>query len=718
MGINKTVTVLIISLIAVSCSAGIVEAEESHWNFDEVEGDVEALYLLLNRTNSLIEASTNQTLSVDLIVVTNEEEVTYNYSSSNLKEALNYSHDALDTVDYSESILKEIQGEVSSYEYLEKLYKPYRRSSQNLTRFSKTHIDFIFNLERSIEVYYEWHDDERDLDDLTEGLDALNQGLYDLKDMRDHIKSAESYIQSVDDEKLDNEVLLGHLSDIKEMLDRYRGYIDDILWLYETLPSYLSIDVPEKTHPGKEITISGTYIESGSFVEGADVEISIENSSQIFTQTDDDGFFSFDYKIPWDIGLGMVNVSVSINDTNISSEINVTKYSSKILLSMDREYYFEESIALDGEFRTDADIPLDKIYLNATFNRSFELQSSGSFSLVYSSENFPWGRSNITVYYQGNETIRESSASISFEVNIPTGLTLESEIMGEVADIEELPIRGELYNATTQEGLEGYDVSLYIDGENYKNYTTDSDGGYQDVLNVSKIAPSDGLYRLETMFSGTIKYRSSVSDPIFIYRKGEVIGIGDDPDEIQEKVEHEYGIGPDDNDDGFFDNDDGFFDNGDDEHGLIPWIPPEEEPAWFIVLAIFVILLVYYFIFYKRRPIEEEEESVEVSEDPKDVSRPVLKKPTVKENGATSRDEIPEIYHEFIEKLKNKGEISLNKGTTHRDIERKVSYKIGSDEVHIVTSIFEKAFFSSKEVTKNEIESFNNGMNRLNKVIG
>ncbi|MFO7791368.1 MAG: hypothetical protein R6W73_00095 [Candidatus Saliniplasma sp.] len=692
---DKGAAAVIVFLLVLSGLAGIISAQPNHHDFDEAEEDVEALYISLGRTIAVLESSLNHTLDVNLTVESNDG-VEFEYRSENLEEALNLSREALDTVGYSEKILGDIEGEVSSYEYLENLYKPYSRSAQNITGFSETHIEYIDNLEKALEVYEDWKANETEAEYLKEGIDFLNRASYDLKDMNEYVLDAESYIDGIDDERLDNEALLGYISDIKDMLDQYDDFHRDILFLYQSIPSHMDLVVPSTAHPGEEITFYGIYIEEGVLVEGAEVELTIENSSEMSTVTDEDGFYSIDYKVPWDIGIRTVNLTVSINGLNQSAELDIVKYLSEIQLWADKEYY-EQDIELQGEFLTDVQVPFDEISLNTTFNRSVEVSPAGFFALNYSSDIFPWGTSSIEVSYPGNETIEETNASISFDVNIPTRLSLESEIIGDTGEIEEVPIQGGLFNASSEEALVGSDVYLRIDDQRLENYTTDDDGRYSDDLSVDDIAPSDGLYILEAVFDGTTKYRSSVSDPIFIYIRGDVIGIGDDPDDIID------GDGDDDGDD------------DDDEHGLFP---PDEEVGLVIVLVILITLISYYFIFYRKRSIEDEKEDTGKGDSIGSVSGPVLQIEGDKGLSAASKDDIPKIYHEFIERLKEKDDLKFKKGSTHRDIEREVSYKTGSDEIGTVTSIFEKAFFSSKEITKNEVQRFNEGMNTLNRVIG
>ncbi|MFW5898384.1 MAG: carboxypeptidase-like regulatory domain-containing protein [Candidatus Saliniplasma sp.] len=680
----KSIVPIVIFLLVISALAGVVSSQSSHQDFDEAEEDIEALYLSLDRTISVLEISLNRTLDVNLTVQTHEDEVSYNYSSESLGGALNHSMDALDMVGYSEGVLKDIEGEVSSYEYLESLYRPYSRASQNMTSFSETHIGFIDDMEEAVHIYEDWHENDRDLGYLRGGLEALTRASYDLKLMSDSLDDAESYVGMIDDERLDNDVLLGYISDVRDMLEEYEGFHEDILFLYRSIPSHVDLVVPSSGHPGEVITIYGVYVENGSYLEGVDVSLSVENVSVNSTITDEDGYYRFDYKIPWDTALGTLNVSVSANGLYRSEEIQIVKYPSRIELSADREEYYKEDIELEGRVITEAPVPLEEISLNATSDRTVDVSSEGHFSLIYNSTQFPWGRSVIDVSYQGNDTIHGSSGSVSFEVNIPTVLNLESDDDGDLS--EEIHIDGRLINQSSEDGLDGSDVRLHIDGEYLFSIETDEEGEYAGVLKVDEVAPDDGLYKLESVFPGTHKYRSSESEPIFIYRSGDVVGIGEDPDEARD------------------------VDDNDDRHSLIPPIIPGDEIGLMMVFAVLLFILFYYFVFYRSEPIEER---IEDSSSP-----PVLQKRGSEYISATSRDDVSQIYRDFIETLSRKKNIELKRGTTHRDIEREILHMTDSDEISTVTSVFEKAFFSSKELTKNEIERFNEGIRSLNRVIG
>ncbi|MFW6304903.1 MAG: hypothetical protein ACOC1V_03925, partial [Candidatus Saliniplasma sp.] len=165
-----------------------------------------------------------------------------------------------------------------------------------------------------------------------------------------------------------------------------------------------------------------------------------------------------------------------------------------------------------------------------------------------------------------------------------------------------------------------------------------------------------------------------------------VVGIGEDPDEARD------------------------VDDNDDQHSLIPPIIPGDEIGLMVVFAVLLFILIYYFVFYRSEPIEER---IEDSSSP-----PVLQKRGSEYISATSRDDVSQIYRDFIETLSRKKNIELKRGTTHRDIEREILHMTDSDEISTVTSVFEKAFFSSKELTKNEIERFNEGIRSLDRVIG
>jgi len=690
---NKVLSMFVVLLLISTVSVGLASAQTSHRDFDEAEEDVEALYVSLSRTIRILETSFNHSINVDLDVEINDADVYYNYSFQDLGEALNYSKEALDTVGYSEDILKDIEGEVSSYTYLEALYKPYSRSSHNITTFTEAHIDFITNLEKAVQVYEEWKQNNRDLEYLRQGLESLNRASYDLNTLRYSIENTASYIESFDDERLENEGLLDNILDIREILDEYNEFIEDILWLYSTIPSHIDLVLPNRGHPGEEITIYGIYVESGAYLDDVEVSLSVENVSVDSTVTDENGYYHFDYKIPWDTELGTLNVSVSSNGLNRSTELEVVKYHSEINLSLDRDEYYQQEVLLEGEFKTPARVPLTEISLDATFNRSVDLSSDGSFELDYSSGLFSFGTNSLVVNYMGNETIQESRSTVHFVINIPTALTLESEKNGDVGEIEELPISGDLLNSSSDEGLEGMDIDIKINGRQLTSIETLDDGSYSEVLLVDDVAPDDGLYRLESVFTGTIRYRSSESEPIFIYRRGDAIGIGEDPDEARDGVD----------------------DNDDEKHGFIPWVTPGLEIGFIIVVAVLISLMFFYFIFYKNKPIEEEVHDGKTEER---TPLPVFQVQSGNDLSAGSKDDIPRIYREFVEMLKDKGDITFRKGTTHRDIEKEISHKTSSDEISTVTSVFEKAFFSSKDITKNEIERFNECLRTLNRVIG
>lgn len=680
---DRRTVLLVISILVLPGALGYAAGQESHLNFDEAEEDVNALYITLGRTKHLLEKSLNRSLDVNLTV--DHDDYIVRHDQGALGEAYNHSMDALDTIGYSEDILEDIEGEVSSYEYLEALFKPYSRTAHNVSYICETHKEFITDLKTSIDIYKDWV--MEDGVDLLEGLEHLNMASYNIRQVMEYIESSRDLIQGIQDERLDNQELLELLDQIQEIFFDYENLIEELLYLYRSVHIYMGLIVPSTAHPGEEITVSGSYVKKGEYVGGAEVDLYVDNESIRSSTTDEDGFFEFQYSIPWDVDIGVLNISVSTEQNVRYADIEIEKYPSWIELSADRDEYYQENIKLSGTLQTDAKVPLDSIYLNSSFDREVPVSTDGDFEIVYDADLFPWGTSSVMVDYGGNDTIMGSSASVYFDVNIPTNLTLH--IQGEDHDegIEEFHLQGFLKNASSQQGLHGLNVSLLVDSGPLYGYRTSENGEYGGVLDIEEVAPEDGMYRLKTVFNGTEMYRSSSSEPIYIYRRGDEIGIGEDPDELR--------------------------DENDTEEGTFPWYPPEEieEFGWFVIIV--ALLFLVYLYFFHRKDTSSSDEKEDIESEPSIV----IPKKGYEEIKASSEKDIPSIYKRFIEGLVSRTKISVTKGTTHRDIERELLHKYEVDEIKTLTSIFEKVFFADNDLSSNDLQRFNKCLKRVNKVV-
>jgi len=685
---DKRTVLLVISILVLPGAVGYVAGQESHLNFDEAEEDVDALYITLGRTKNLLEKSLNRSLDVNLTV--DHDDYIIRHDQRALDEAYNHSMDALDIVGYSEDILEDIEGEVSSYEYLEALFKPYSRSAHNVSSFCETHKEMISNLKTSMDLYQNWSMNHGEVRVLVDGLRYLNTAYYNTRQMIDYTDSTEQYIGSIQDERLDNQELLDTIDDISDMLERYDELIKDLLMLYDSFPSHMDLIVPSSAHPGEEITVSGLYLEEGEYVGGVEVDLYVDNESIRSSTTEENGFFEFRYKIPWDVDLGPLNITVSKEETARYSNIEIVKYPSWIDLSIDRDEYYQEEVNVEGIFDTDADISLDIIHLDATLERNISVSTDGGFQLEYDPSRFDWGMSTIDVEYPGNETIEHSSASVSFSVNIPTSLTLLAEVENDTQDIEKIHINGLLQNASSHEGLSGFDISLLVDGDLEILFKTDEHGVYNSSLDVEDVAPRDGLYRLESVFNGTEKFRSTTSDPIYIYREGDQIVVGEDPDELEDKLNDEDDL----------------------EGGILPGLTPEEEAGWFIIFLVVLFMVYIYFIHRRRITDLSEEDSIDETKDN------ILQKRKSIDISAESEEDIPEVYRAFIDRLADKAEIPVTKGTTHRDIEKEVIERYGVQDIKTLTSVFEKVFFANIDPTSDDLQRFNESLISINAVVG
>ncbi len=670
-------------ILILSSFVGFASASDSHEYFEKARTDLKALYASLNRTKEQMVDSLDNTLKVNLSVENNTKEGTMGsfnctYSQDELNKSFDLSKEIEENLLDAHDLLSKIKGEVSSYEYVRKNYQPFYLMSVNLTNFIKSHSYFIENVSVVIDHFNNESMGPSSPEDSFKGTESFNDASYNLERMNKYLQSIGESYSSLDTSVFDIETLKERISSCYGLIDDYREILDDILNKYKDLPLSITLYVQEILHPGESYGLQGFLVKGGEYIENTTVELYIDEEKVDALKTDERGHYQTEMKIPWDSKLGIKNFRVESPSRNVSSSnitVDIRKWPSDIYVESDRNHYHREIIEIEGSFNCKAPIDKSGIDLLTDFNGEIDVENNGSFRFKLSSEDFGWGMHNLTLEYPGNETVSYSNDLISFKRDIPTELNLKAKISGK-HDLERpLPLTGNLINRSSKEGIGGFEVEILIDEKKINGANTTANGSYNLSLHIDDLDLEKGNHRIKAVFEGTNKYRRSETNTIRLF-------IGDDSFIIDERDS--------------------------DEDNIFELFKFKELIVLIFVLSAGIFTLLVY-LYLKRRKNEDVEKKEKGTErdliDSKE--EPVLTQ-------VKNKDEVPYVYGHLINKLEKRGIVDVKKGTTHRDLLKDLSRKIGLDEeLKKITNIFEKAYFTQESLSTSEIESFNSSLNKV-----
>ncbi len=699
-----TLTVCVIILVFLPVQS-LVSAQ--HQDFDEAEEDVSTLVSALEIVHQLLEEGLNFTLSVNHTY--SGENLEFGYAAEVVRESKNVSHLAVDSTSPAKRIIDDIEGDVSSYVYLNELYIPYYDFAHDMLSFSIEHQGVVLNISSAVDIYASVEDGELDYDLLYEGLKNLEDALFNLRQMEGYYHSMDEGGAELNETVADPEELQYLINELPELIQSYRDTIDLILELYSYMPPYLSLVLPDTVHPGETFQCRGSYWDNG-FVEGEEVKIEFRGEGNFTVVTDDDGFYSVDIKVPWDI-LGEVNLNASVTaGLYVQRNVSVVKYPTSIVLKADKTAYHRENISIQGRFVTDADVDLSEITLNATYRENFSPSSDGEIHLLYNTSEFSWSINTVEVIFDGNSTLKASTAEVQFEVSIPTQLTIEGAVYE-----RNVSFYGNLYNTSDNNGLTEELVYLELNGIPYEDNYTGENGTYNFNLTIDDL--SSGHHAVNTRYPGRAQYRESVSETLYLLLtdEGDVF-IGTEPLEDD---------GPDDDAD----------DNDDDDNGGMIAIMEEKWLSLSFLIFMMLILVIVYFLGkekdvltdkkqLKKRPKPSKQRDPLEIKDKDDLmqsygellreidSREIIHVPP----GRTHREirEVLQSYGDLIQEVDSRKIMQVSAGRTHREIREDTVRLFGHrDDFDIVTRIFEKASFADAGIERNELQDYNRAMSRI-----
>ncbi len=658
MLIKRKAFILFVVMIISLSSFMLNPVTGSHEDPDEVEEDLDGFFDTLDRSREKIEASLQRVLWVNYSLEEDVEKILYDeYDQEHLNLSKKISQELKEELSKADQVLEQIEGEVESAEYLEEYLVPFFHISEDLVDYTKRHSYLIENLTEGVDRL---GDDEID--------QQVTNSLHHLDVMKNNVlPSIKSQIQSIDEEIFDLTQLTegeeGLIERNEVLLDEYDDSITKLMVAGNV--SDFTIFAPDTAHPGETINIAGYFLDEGEPIDNANISLFKDDDLVDFSYTEN-GRYRFNYTIDWDHELTetvFIAEPKNSNSEDLTAGITVeiVPYQPEIQLETEKEAYYDESIEIFGTFKTEADINLTDIQLNVSTGSTISPEEDGSFNLSYESRDFRWGKTNLTVWYTGNETISGTSKNVSFEVSIPTEIVDFEYSKGlEEGALDEFFVKGRLINASSEQGLEGQNITVFLDGEFAGEIETGEDGDFTFSL------PEDhdlevGRHTLSVSFEGPEKYRRIESDDILI--------------EVSERT--------------------------------MFWNSPV-----FLAIVLITLAVVSAGAYVVLRKEETERKLDDVDEKSFEFPSPDVSIPT-----ATSRDEVPSAYRDLLETLQDMGLITISSGKTHREIEDEISDHPRltqlEEDMKRVTKLFEKALFTDRSIQSNELENFNSSLSTL-----
>jgi len=673
MSIKKRTISVVLVVIILSSGLFMEPASSNHENPEEMEENLSSLFETLNRTSELMERSLEEALSVNYSIVENQEgNISYEYDEEALSNSKERASDIEQELSKPNSVLEDIKGEIKSDEFLEEYFVPLYKIATNLTSYSKRHRYLISNLTN---MFIE-SDEEHRTSDIDIG-EAFNNTHDHLTNMYERLENVNVVLQNYKRNNVDLTGLEFLIKENHRLLDQYEDILENIGYEFEVPPT-LFIYGPKRVYPSDEFDIKVNFFDGRIFNNTADITLLMGGIKTDFEYDIKGNTYIFNYNIGWAYEVSSKLVfSAEVDDSGIISEkltVQVVPYPSRIELETEKEAYYDENIRIHGVFQTEADIDLTEIELNAPY-KEISPDVNGSFVLEYESEKFRWGVSEIKVYYESpeNGTISPSYEYVSFEVSIPTDITIiDYTDTVRYDDVSNFTLEGKLVNISREgnrdfEGLGLQEIEVYLNGKRISANQTDEEGYFTFSFSSDKELEV-GTYFISISFEGPAKYRSVDTEEI----QFEIVE--------EERKEEKF------------------------------WT----EPLFLGAIAIFIFFIIG--LVYLTDIKEEGDGLPETTSNEQEQTASGISIPA-----ATTKKEITSAYRSFLERMQELEIVKLSKGKTHREVEDELNSHPSTNEIKkeisYVTNLFEKALFTNREIVQSEIEKFNSSLSKLMKEV-
>ncbi len=670
---------VLIGILVIGPLSQAVQGSESHSNFDRASKDLSMLYDSLEDSKEGMEGTLESHVNVNYSLKRGEERLALDffnqsYQEEALQRALNHTGDVENSLQGFHRVYRDIEEkDVPSYGYLRENYLPFYKFSKNLTSFSISHHGLIKNLTK-VTISINNQTDGNSSADMINGLRSFHNASYLAKNMREELEGMNRSLDEMNDRFFELDTLKALVEQCYSMVNNYSKNLENLVPFFENTPPYITMYHPEEVHYGEHFTVEGFYVKGGEYVEDTMIDIFKDGNRTDAARTDSSGYYEVNMTVGWDPEINNISLYSSSKEGEVFSKrvtVDVIPWESQLKAESTKEAYYDEWVMIEGELALDAPVDVSGLEITSLDNRSVSPNDNGSFQAVYDSKAFRWGRSEITLRFKGNQTVKGDMAQVSIEVSIPTELEI---IKGPKkmysGSNDSFLIIARLVNKSSKTGVEEQNVSLTIDNEEVKSRYTEKNGTVSFTVQLQEIEEGK-FHSAMLVFQGGRVHRSCSS------------------------IEMGFQIKKQDEDKGFK-----LFENK-----LIPLG---------LLLVIGSVAAAYY---YHKREEKEEPKKMERVKRSKDTPR--VKKGVDQIPSASGPDDINRAYAKLMNILDHSNVIRVTKGKTHRDLGREINDALGlREEVGSMTSIFEKVYFREESATSTEIEQFNLSIERIIQEVG
>ena len=492
--------------------------------------------------------------------------------------------------------------------------------------------------------------------------------------------------------------LIENLRDLLYTLERDINALvrEGIPWI-ASQPFILLWVSPTQYYLAQEMRGGGFVYFNGTFASGQPVQIQMDGGNLTTSATGTDGRYVFGYQIPLDASwLGTHSIQALAETTlgiltSKTVVVNITLVPTFITLELnDTQFSYEGNIIASIGLRDVNDIGLGGALCNLVVDGSesaFETDTNGEYERPWSASEFSFGTHEISVYYEGVLPYASNSSRIAyFVVNIPT--TIDLSLKATRVYIGSSIVGNGTLLANGTEALPDQTVTLYVDGRQVANVTTDSEGGFNFLLTASSVGPGphtilasfqyrDEIWRYSQDVKGfTIFEQRKVEYPFFPFIPGWGGGISETFPDL-------------------------FFG----EHAYY---------AWLLVLAL--VFIVVRVLQTRRREKSRKEpsainlESIDKVFQPEQPSVPITEdffaSEIIREEGSLENpnERVARYYRNLISFLARKRSVPVTASATHWELAT-LLWSLGypRNATERATILFERALYSGRNLTDDDV---------------
>ena len=282
------------------------------------------------------------------------------------------------------------------------------------------------------------------------------------------------------------------------------------------LDTVIYFDVMKNVTLGESVTISGVYLSGDLSLTHTTMRINI-NGQQYTAKTDDEGYFTFNYKTT-KAGTNTVTVSYPGNnnfkgatETQTFNVKSVGPQDTYIKLNNIKEVAYHDYTTISGYYYYGNDIPLTSTNMRININgetHTVKTDNKGYFKYDYYAEKVY--KNTVTVSYPGNTNFKGATATKSFNVKITS--PIDTHFGYDMFGTEEFLVK--LGDYKTFEGYYLYGsaplplaqtaISLNINGQKYTT-KTNNEGIFRYTFKTTK----PGLNKIIVSYPGNSNFKGN-----------------------------------------------------------------------------------------------------------------------------------------------------------------------------------------------------------------